>query len=270
MTPRRLFVTADDFGYSSAVNRAVIKAYREGALRFASMMVNGEAAEEAAALAKENPGLGVGLHLDLCRSDPALWGLRYFFVPRHRARVEPEIAAQLDKFASFGLRPTHVDGHFNIHVHPVIFPVLARLAKERGAPRIRLPAGEAAACLAQGWDKAPARLVNAAVFAALGRWLRSQAAGLDAPARCYGLLRSGTMREDYVLRILEDLPEGDAEIYFHPSDDPASAVASEPTPTHHTITELEALLSPRLLEALRRARIDLAEAWPRAKSRTND
>jgi chitin disaccharide deacetylase len=83
---KRLYVTADDFGYSSAVNRAVIKAYREGVLRFASLMVDGDAAQEAVALAKEHPGLGVGLHLDLCRADPALWGLRYFFVPEHRRR----------------------------------------------------------------------------------------------------------------------------------------------------------------------------------------
>jgi len=261
---KRLYLTADDFGYSPAVNRAVIRAYKDGALRYASLMVDGEAAHEAAALAKANPGLGVGLHLDLCRSEPALWGLRYFFLRAHRERVEPEIARQLDKFTAFGLSPTHVDGHFNIHVHPVIFPILARRAKAAGVPRIRLPGGELSPCLAQGWDQAPVRALNAAVFGALGALLRPLADGMTVPTT-FGLLRSGTMTEDYALRLLERLPEGDAELYFHPSDDPASAVTTRPTPTHQTVTELETLLSARVREALSREGIELAR-MPRPRA----
>ena len=55
--------TADDFGRSHAVNTAVFQAHREGALTGASLMVTGAAADEAVALARETPGLAVGLHL---------------------------------------------------------------------------------------------------------------------------------------------------------------------------------------------------------------
>ena len=99
---RRLIVNADDFGRSPSINEAVIRAHREGILTAASLMVNGEAADEAVELARQNPRLGVGLHISLvcgasalkpgeipglvdARSDftdkPVLAGLRYFFPP---------------------------------------------------------------------------------------------------------------------------------------------------------------------------------------------
>ena len=44
---KELIVTADDFGYDSAVNEAVVAAYRDGVLRYASLMVDRPAAGEA-------------------------------------------------------------------------------------------------------------------------------------------------------------------------------------------------------------------------------
>src|SRR3954451_4424037 len=64
-TNRRLVVNADDFGRSRSINEAVIRAHREGILTSASLMVNEPAYDEAVALARENPQLGVGLHLTL-------------------------------------------------------------------------------------------------------------------------------------------------------------------------------------------------------------
>lgn len=96
---RRLVVNADDFGRSSAINEAVIRARREGILTTASLMVNEPACAEAVALAKANPQLGAGLHLTLlcghaalpaeqipnvvngrgeCSDAPASGGWRYF------------------------------------------------------------------------------------------------------------------------------------------------------------------------------------------------
>src|SRR5207245_2827877 len=154
------------------------------------------AAAEAVNLAKQNPGLGVGLHLELCPGDPAAWGLRYFLSPAERRRIEPEIRRQIGKFLSYGLKPTHADGHCNIHVHPTVFPVLASLAREYGIPRLRLPAGEARLILGYERRQAAARLGLAAVFKLLGEGLRPYATGLTVPERTLGLLRSGMMTED--------------------------------------------------------------------------
>ncbi|HEX3890348.1 MAG TPA: ChbG/HpnK family deacetylase, partial [Verrucomicrobiae bacterium] len=54
---RRLIVNADDFGLSSSVNAAVIRAHRQGILTTASLMVNEPGFDEAVKLAKENPKL---------------------------------------------------------------------------------------------------------------------------------------------------------------------------------------------------------------------
>ena len=59
---RRLIINADDFGRSRSINEAVVRAHREGVLTSASLMMNEGACDEAVALARENPRLGVGLH----------------------------------------------------------------------------------------------------------------------------------------------------------------------------------------------------------------
>src|ERR1700704_1679042 len=69
---RRLIVNADDFGRSRSINEAVIRAHREGILTTASLMVNEPDCAQAVALAKENPKLGVGLHLTLLMGRSAL------------------------------------------------------------------------------------------------------------------------------------------------------------------------------------------------------
>lgn len=50
-----MVVNADDFGRSRAINQAVIRAHREGVLTTASLMVAGDAWEEAVDFARENP-----------------------------------------------------------------------------------------------------------------------------------------------------------------------------------------------------------------------
>ena len=69
---RRLIVNADDFGRSDSINQAVIRAHHEGILTTASLMVNEPAYSQAVALAKQNPTLGVGLHLTLLCGHSAL------------------------------------------------------------------------------------------------------------------------------------------------------------------------------------------------------
>src|SRR5512136_215710 len=98
---KELIVNADDFGLSSGANRGIIKAWREGILTSASLMVGGKAFTEAVALAGANSGLQVGLHLTLVQGravmeheglpsitdqqenftdNPIQAGMRYFFL----------------------------------------------------------------------------------------------------------------------------------------------------------------------------------------------
>ncbi len=159
----RLIINGDDFGYSSAVNRAIIQAHQQGILTSTSLMVNERAADEAVQLARATPSLAVGLHLVLVlgraalspktiptlidehgkfTNSPFIGGVKYYFSAAARREVRNEMRAQFEKFVATGLPFSHVDGHTHLHMHPVIFDELIKLCEEFGVPRLRVVKGE--------------------------------------------------------------------------------------------------------------------------------
>jgi len=179
VTARRLVVTADDFGAAPEVNVAVVRAHRDGILTSASLMVTGDAVEEAAQLARETPTLAVGLHLVLAqgraaapraeipdlvaedgafRREPVSTGIRYAWQclsGAGRAQLRREIEAQLAAFAATGLRLAHLDGHLNMHLHPMVLPILLELAPRYGIRAMRLLREDLGAALR--YDRATSR-----------------------------------------------------------------------------------------------------------------
>jgi len=57
---RRLIINADDFGLTAGVNRAIVEAHERGVVSSATLMANGSAFDDAVALARSQPRLGVG------------------------------------------------------------------------------------------------------------------------------------------------------------------------------------------------------------------
>ncbi|MDF5728191.1 MAG: ChbG/HpnK family deacetylase, partial [Rhizonema sp. PD38] len=160
---RFLIINGDDFGISSSVNRAIIEAYQRGVLTSTSLMVAGQAFDEAVALAQANPKLAVGLHLVLGRGKAVLpkekiphlvdsngnfsdkvnlAGMRYHLSPGAHRELPLEIRAQLEKFRSTGLQLSHVDGHVDMHLNPIALHTLVELALEFNIKVIRLPCEE--------------------------------------------------------------------------------------------------------------------------------
>ena len=60
---KRLIVNADDLGRTEGINEGIFDAHRRGIVTSATMMVNYPAARRVAVLARDSPGLGIGLHL---------------------------------------------------------------------------------------------------------------------------------------------------------------------------------------------------------------
>jgi len=255
---RRLIVNADDFGRSAAINQAVIRAHREGILTSASLMVNEPACEEAVALARENPQLGVGLHLTLLSGhsalpskripglvndemefthNPAGAGLRYFFLRGLREQLRSEIHAQFQKFRATRLPLDHVNGHLHLHLHPTVFRLLMADAAQLGIERLRLTLDPFRLNL----RLASGRLLYRALHVAIFHWLAGRARpvlrerGLRHTSAVFGLLQNARVDEDYVSRLLANLPAGDSELYSHPSLDEFR-------------NEFDALVSPRIRE----------------------
>jgi len=264
---RRLIVNADDFGASASVNQAVIRAHREGILTTASLMVNEPGLAEAVRLARENPRLGVGLHLTLLMGHAALppekipglvnargefsnhpvgVGMRYFFQRRLRAQLRAEIHAQFEKFHATGLPLDHVNGHLHLHLHPVVFSILMEDAGALGIRHLRLTRDCLARSRRLGRGRWFYRLSHALIYELLSGRAREplRRRGIRHAQITFGLLQTARVNEAYILKLLPELPAGDSELYSHPSLDEA-----EP--------EFAALISPRVQDRVRELGVQL-------------
>jgi hopanoid biosynthesis associated protein HpnK len=268
MTPvRRLVVNADDFGRSPSINDAVVRAHREGILTSASLMVNEPARDAAVALARENPTLGIGLHLTLLcghaalppatipglvnsRGDfsdrPAATGLRYFVRRDLREQLRREIHRQFALFRETGLPLDHLNGHLHLHLHPVVFRILMEDADALGIRHLRLTRD----CFWMNWRLARGRwwyrVSHAVIYHLLAARARGplRQRGTKHTRAVFGLLQDSHVDEAYVLKLLPRLPAGDSELYSHPSRDEFKH-------------ELEALISPRVKELIDKLGIQL-------------
>ena len=129
MNEKLLVVNGDDFGASEGINRGIVEAHVHGILTSASLMVTGCATEEAAALSREHPRLGVGLHWDVWGEDERA------FDTRDLPAVREEFARQLDAFrVLMGRDPTHVDSHQHAHLEPHVRDEFAKLVAPLGVP----------------------------------------------------------------------------------------------------------------------------------------
>ncbi len=271
---KEVILNADDFGLSTGANRGIIKAWQEGMLTSTSLMVGGDAFEEAAAFARANPALQVGLHLTLVQGsavlnqqglpaltdaggdftdDPVLAGMRYFFLKGLRKKLRQEIDAQLAKCRDAGVELTHVDGHLNIHMHPVVFDILCELIPSYGIKSFRLTRENLPANLALDKRRIVGKCADAFIFARLADRCRPRLdrLGIRYAAEVKGLLNSGQMTEEYLLSALDGVGEGLTEIYFHPGCHPCSTLKRR-MPDYQHEAELAALTSPLVREKMAR------------------
>jgi chitin disaccharide deacetylase len=253
---RRLIVNADDFGRSASINAAVARAHREGILTSASLMVNEATADEAVTLAKENPTLGVGLHLTLseCSSAlpreqipglvnernelcecPVLAGFKYFFQRGLRAQLRREIQAQLDRFAATGLKLDHVNSHHHMHMHPTVLGIVMDCLQRLGVSRVRLTREPLWVNVCNVAGRRFRNLPHVVIYSVLAARARKafRRGAVRHTERVFGLMQNHSVDEPYLQRLLPALPAGNSELYAHPSLDGFKH-------------EFDALVSPRV------------------------
>jgi chitin disaccharide deacetylase len=276
---KELIINADDFGLSSGTNRGIIKAWQQGILTSTSLMVGGGAFKEAVELSRENPGLQVGLHLTLVQgrgvlerqgfpalvdesrdfgNDPVLAGMRYYFLKPLKKRLYFEIEAQIAKCLEAGINLSHLDGHLNIHMHPVVFDVLCELMPKYGIQSFRLSRESLGANLAVDRQRVFGKCADAFIFTALAKRCRSRLdrLGIRYAGEVKGLLNSGRMTEDYLLQALDSVGEGLTEIYFHPGCRPCAEL-DRWMPEYRHDEELAALISPKVAGKMARLGVKL-------------
>lgn len=155
-TDRVAVVHCDDIGMCHAANEGAFEALANGPATCGSIMVPCPWFEEAAAQARANPGLDLGVHLTLNSEwEHYRWGP---VAPRDRVpslldaqgmlprttlevvqrakpeEVELELRAQIEKALAAGVDVTHLDSHMGTVLFPPFIGVYAALACEYRLP----------------------------------------------------------------------------------------------------------------------------------------
>lgn len=162
----RLWLRGDDFGYTHASNMAMQKAFEQGFMSSASLLVPGPWFSESAALAVAHPDWNAGVHLtitaewnvlrwrpvssisevpSLVAADGYLYtsgyrpgpadptGLRATHLP-NLAEVEKEFRAQVERAESMGVNVAYVDCHMGMACREDMLPITLKLAAENCIP----------------------------------------------------------------------------------------------------------------------------------------
>ena len=200
---RRLIVNADDWGLSRGVSEGILAAHRHGIVSSTTVLATADLDREQVARLRDS-GLGVGLHVNLTLGAPLTRGRSLVdgagrFVRDARraaarvsaADVRAEVEAQIARFESaLKRRPTHLDSHHHVGLHPPVRDVVLEVARELDVA---------------------VRSQNAEVRA------RARSARLRTPDHFFG--ESGPdayWSPDRTVRHLRELPAGVSEFMCHP------------------------------------------------------
>jgi hopanoid biosynthesis associated protein HpnK len=238
---RRLIINADDFGFTSGVNRAIVKAHTQGVVTSATLMANSPAFAEAQQLAKGLPRLSIGCHVVLIDGEPVLpfetipsftqfgrfrGSLKTFAARAITGQISAkeltaEATAQIRKIQTTGIPVSHFDTHKHTHLFPKILRPLLKAAADCGVRAVRNPFGprfplRSARILARPnlWTRyAEVKILR--TFA--GKFREAvQREGFVTPDGTLGIEVTGTLDETLFTAIAGSIPEGTWEFVCHP------------------------------------------------------
>ncbi|HYA42778.1 MAG TPA: ChbG/HpnK family deacetylase [Syntrophobacteraceae bacterium] len=284
---RHLIINADDFGMTRGINLAVSECAGFGMLRSATLIANGEAFDDAVKVAKEQEGLGTGIHFVLTGFKPLLpaeklsgfvsadgfmpsgpYELLIEFAVRKTLPdvIRKELFAQAERVFDAGITPTHFDSHKHVHIIPAVLDILIEIAQRFSVRWIREPFEAAGAwrflCdLEKGlgagfvkqFTKARATIAARPIFRR-----RIREAGIQTPAGLYGISSTGLINEKIIERICRMLKPGLSELMTHPGIVDADLVGRKSRLIDSRARERDLLVSTKVKELFREREITLS------------
>lgn len=279
---RRLIVNADDFGFTSGVNRAIVKAYREGIVTSATLMANGRAFCEVKELAKELPKLSIGCHVVLIDGEPVLTparvpsltqsgrfrdGLKAFAARAFTGRLDTteitaEAAAQIRTVQAAGVCVSHFDTHKHTHIFPKVLRPLLLAAAQCGVRAVRNPFGPRLPLRSTELLKRPNLWKRWAEMRLLGTFAGKfqkavQRKGFVTPDGTLGIEVTGTLNETLFTAIATSVPDGTWEFVCHPGYNDSDLESAKTRLRESREVELRVLIMPKTREILMRQGIEL-------------
>jgi len=269
---RRLIINADDFGFTSGVNRAIVEAHTRGVVTSSTLMANGRAFVEATELAKTVPNLSVGCHVVLIDGEPVLGadqlpsltartsparfhdGLKAFAVRAITGRMDAgeiaaEATAQIGKIQSAGIAVSHFDTHKHTHLFPKILRPLLRAAAACGVRALRNPFGPRLPLRSSQLLARPGLWTRYAEVRALRRFAGRFREAVDQEGFAttdgtLGIEVTGALDETLFHAIARNIPEGTWEFVCHPGYNDADLRAARTRLRQSREQELHALTLP--------------------------
>ncbi len=234
-----LIVSADDYGLTEKVSRAILKAHRGGIVTSTSVLALAPAFEQSVRWLGEVPRLGVGVHLAAVGEDPPLLSAaeipslvdrrgrlraswRQFVPLLTGGRIDPadlrrEFAAQLERVAAAGVAVDHLDTHHDLHRWPSVRDTVIELAARHQIRAVRI---------SRSASRSPSGLAQRRLAHTAQR--RCRARGLLYPEASAGNDAPGQLDLPATIRALHRLAATrarSAELITHPGgpDDPDRA-----------------------------------------------
>jgi chitin disaccharide deacetylase len=282
---RRLIINADDFGYTSGVNQAIVEAHTQGVVTSSTLMATGGAFAEAVELVKTVPRLSVGCHIVLIDGDPALPsaqipsltesngtgrlrdGLKTFVIRAlyglmNPAELEAEASAQISKLRSAGISVSHFDAHKHTHLFPKILRPLLRAAAANGVRAVRNPFGPRLPLRSNQLFIRPNLWTRYAELHLLSRFAAKfrdavDREGFSTPDGSLGVEVTGSLDENLFHAIARSIPEGTWEFVCHPGYNDADLQAARTRLHQSRETELRVLTLPAARDVFEKQGVEL-------------
>lgn len=273
---RRLIINADDFGFTSGINRAIVEAHTHGVVTSSTLMANGPCFAEAVRFAKSLAKLSVGCHIVLIDGQPVLPytqlrslarssagfrdGLKAFAARALTGQIKndeivAEASAQIRKIQDTGLRLSHFDTHKHTHLFPQILRPLLQAASACGVRALRNPFGPRLPLRSSEVMSRPNLWTRYAQLRALqyfaGKFHRAvEDAGFSTTDGTLGIEVTGTLDERLFHAIAQTIPDGTWEFVCHPGYNDADLQAARTRLRSSRETELRVLTLPEARQVL--------------------
>jgi len=279
---RRLIINADDFGYTSGVNRAIVEAHTHGVVTSSTLMATGAAFAEAVSLSAGLPRLSTGCHVVLIDGMPALDpekipsltesrrfrdGLTGFaaqaLVGRMAAdEIAAEARAQIQKIQAAGIAVSHIDTHKHAHLFPRVLRPLLKAARECGVFAVRNPFGPRLPLRSHQLFTKPNLWTRYAELQVLQRFADKFRAAIDregfaTPDGTLGIEVTGTLDERLFEAIASAIPDGTWEFVCHPGYNDGELQAANTRLRASREMELRVLTLPSARQILAQRGIEL-------------
>lgn len=284
--PAGLIVNADDLGIHPSINDGIFSAHRYGIVTSATMLMTTPYVGET--VCKVRCGtLPVGIHLSLTlgksaagfgdvpdlahENDDFRWSSHQLLLGKFSGKrqalvvqIRRELEAQLNLALDYGLRPTHVDSHQHVHMHPTIFAIVEELLPRYGIKRLRysreIVSPRAVADLLQ--QRRYLNLAKLALLRALSACVRPR---LQTPDRFFGVLYSGLVTRKALTTIIKRWSKPQSfEVCIHPGFPAPRGCASYPLANENEFIssgarrlEHDLLVDPAISQLIREQRLVL-------------